>query len=851
MNTDYMSRAQELFQSAIALPANQRADFLRESAGDDANLRDEVESLLQHDQQATAAFMQTPDAPTLTQKMANLDATDNAGPDVDDQESPFDLSIEGYKITKELSRGGQGVVYQAIQDATRRDVAIKLLHDGAHASRATRRRFEREIELVAQLSHPNIISIFHSGRTADRRQFYVMDYVDGKPLDRYVRNSDLSLEDVLALIATICDAVQYAHGKGVIHRDLKPSNVLVAADGTPKILDFGLAKPLAATAESLISINQEIVGTLPYMSPEQAGGGPGAIDTRTDVYSLGVMLYELLTGQKPYPMGGFLTDVLRHIAETQPTPASRSWTRAAGVTHRAVRRMHVGECPIDGEVEAIVYKALAKERQWRYQSAGELARDIRHYLSGEPIEAKGDVLAYVLWKQTRRLFRQAPVAALLALCALLAPGFVVAVMFWRQASQERDVANAAISFLNNDVFQSIDPERSGRDVDVIDLLDAASARIEDRFADAPLQEASIRQTLGNFYGSLGENDEALGHLERTLKLRREKLGDRHLDVAETLVSLSRIYENTGRGVEAEDCLREALAIRERLLGRNDPMVADTVRQLAAFAGRQGNLELESILAARTGASDKVNRKPSEGGIPTRADDWRKSLDEQLARARRTHGDSHPEVARSLTELADRLSSAGNLTEAEPFYEEALSIWTEQLGAEHLRAREAFTKLEDTLSRLGKTEKMAPILEGRLDRALARGDNAMLLSAASWDVVKRPGYSADLYAKALEAATRACAMQPDNGAYQNTKGVAGYRAGLFERAHATLTHADKLNDGHPADVAFLAMSLARLGRTDEARQELELLRKMMRKDPWSTDAQSLLFLHEAESLEEFK
>lgn len=332
--------------------------------------------------------------------------------------TPLPQTIEGYELLRELSHGGQGVVYQAIQRSTKRKVAIKVLLQGPYASKAARKRFEREIELVAQLRHPNIISIFHSGVTVDGRQFYVMDYVRGQPLHRYVRQKNLSLEETLQLFAEVCEAVQYAHQRGVIHRDLKPSNIIVDAEGRPKVLDFGLAKWLAAPVDTVVSVSQQVLGTLPYMSPEQARGNPDEIDTRTDIYALGVILYELLTGHYPYPVAGQIVEVLRHIAETPPTPPSRTWSQDSGVTRRASGRPRKDDCPIDDEVQTIVLKCLSKERQRRYQSAGELARDMRHYVAGEPIEAKRESTWYVIRKSLRRY--RAPVAMAVAFVVLLA-----------------------------------------------------------------------------------------------------------------------------------------------------------------------------------------------------------------------------------------------------------------------------------------------------------------------------------------------------------------------------------------------------------------------------------------------
>ena len=329
-------------------------------------------------------------------------------------------NITGYRITRELKRGGQVAVYQAIQLSTKRKVAIKVPFEGVSTSGAVRRRFKREIELVAQLKHPNIIAIFDSGVASDGRQFFVMDYVRGQPLHTYVRERKLTLEETLRLFARICDAVQYAHLRGVIHRDLKPSNILIDIDGNPKVLDFGLAKTLTAPLETALSISQEVVGTLPYMSPEQTHGNPEEIDTRTDIYALGVVLYELLTGHYPYPVIGAMVDILRNIAETPPTPPSRQWTPDSGVTRRSSGRQRPGQCPIDDDVQTIVLKALAKERDRRYQSASELARDISHYLVGEPIEAKRDSFLYMAGKSFRRHRRNLLTLGAVTVVAMLA-----------------------------------------------------------------------------------------------------------------------------------------------------------------------------------------------------------------------------------------------------------------------------------------------------------------------------------------------------------------------------------------------------------------------------------------------
>ncbi|MCW5756043.1 MAG: protein kinase [Phycisphaeraceae bacterium] len=336
-------------------------------------------------------------------------------------------AFPGYDIVREIHRGGQGVVYQAVQLSTRRHVAVKVMHTGPFIGSSGRARFEREVQVLGQLDHPNIVRIHDSGVTPDGSCFYVMDYISGKPLDKLMEQGQLPVREALRLFAKICDAVNAAHLKGVIHRDLKPSNIRIDKHGEPIVVDFGLAKLAIPDLNEdpsgsgrMMSMTGQFIGSLPWASPEQAEGSPSNIDVRTDVYSLGVILYQLLTSRFPYEVLGNMRDVLDNILRAEPARPS------------TIRRQ------VNDEVETIVLKALAKQRDRRYQSAGELGRDVQRFLEGQPIEAKRDSGWYVLTKTLKRY--RVPVAlASVALVALVVFAITITYLY-RDAKTARDIA---------------------------------------------------------------------------------------------------------------------------------------------------------------------------------------------------------------------------------------------------------------------------------------------------------------------------------------------------------------------------------------------------------------------------
>jgi len=312
--------------------------------------------------------------------------------------------IEGYDIIEALPRGGQAVVYKAYQKATKRIVVVKVLMQGPHTSDRARYRFEQEVDLAANLKHPNIVTVYDSG-IAQGQYYYAMEYIEGKPLDRYVRSKELSIRQIMVLFGKVSSAVAYAHQRGVMHRDLKPGNILVDDEGEPHVLDFGLAKLTDKSAklgseQVMTSVAGQIIGTLAFMSPEQASAQPDAIDVRTDVYSIGVILYKILTNKFPYDITGSTVQILRNIQETEPDRPSKIMRQ------------------INSEVEAILLKALAKEPQRRYQSAAQLQNDIECWLTGLPIAARSDSSIYIVRKLITKHRYVSMVAGLLLIIIL-------------------------------------------------------------------------------------------------------------------------------------------------------------------------------------------------------------------------------------------------------------------------------------------------------------------------------------------------------------------------------------------------------------------------------------------------
>ncbi|MEM7755936.1 MAG: protein kinase [Planctomycetota bacterium] len=413
---------------------------------------------------------------------ARMQATHRSGPMVPGTPGG---TIPGYQVQRELHRGGQGVVYLATHEGTRRQVAIKVMLNGGFASPHDKVRFEREIQVLAQLNNPNIVTIHDSGQ-AGEHSFYVMDFVSGPTLDDFVAGADLSIRQKLELFVVVCHAVNAAHLRGVIHRDLKPSNIRVTPEGSPQVLDFGLAKvegddDLGATMPTEVTREGQFVGSLPWSSPEQARGESDRLDVRTDVYALGVILYQMLCGGEfPYEVDGPMRDVLDNIMTKAPA-------RPRSVDRR-----------IDAEIEAIVLKSLEKARERRYQSAGEFARDVERYLSGETIEARRWNKRYVVFKFLERN-RGVTFGVLGAFAVLLVGSVWTATLLTEQRLRDRDEAERASSLeAQLDKQREVSEDLVDQNELLTEQLSQASGNLNSlrsRVDELARENAELRQTI--------------------------------------------------------------------------------------------------------------------------------------------------------------------------------------------------------------------------------------------------------------------------------------------------------------------------------------------------------------------
>ncbi|MHC5109076.1 MAG: tetratricopeptide repeat protein [Planctomycetota bacterium] len=628
------------------------------------------------------------------------------------------VSIPGYTIMGEIHRGGQGVVYEATQESTRRKVAIKIIHQRAASGDVARLRFERETHVLGRLNHPHIVTIHDSG-IADGHAYFVMDYVKGLTLDAYAARQELTVDQLLRLFITICDALHEAHVRGIIHRDLKPGNILVDDRGAPRILDFGLAKiteDIDASSAQAVTVTGQFLGSMPWSSPEQAEGRWNDNDTRSDVYSLGVIFYQILTGTFPYPVVGAIRDVVRNIVEVEPR-------RPSSVRY------------ITDDFETILLKALSKEPQRRYQSAGDFAADLRRLRANEPIDAKRDSHWYVM---TKSLSRHRAVVAVVALVAvLLTVGLGVSTTLWQRAVEQRDRAlnaeklaeerladvSAARDDAQREALRSQTVERFlgemlasvtpglalGRDTTLLrEILKTAAARADTELIDQVEVAASVHHTIGNAYESLGLYQPAEHHLRQSLEMRRDVLDPNHPDIARSLTSLGVLFKRRGEYDNAAEVYRESLQIRRKAPQNASWTLVTALTDLGELKRVQNEEEaseayfreaLEIMKGLSGSDSHAEGTLRNNYGLLLRDQGKMKLATDQLRQAlkifERELGE-HPLTANTLSNLATCLMSQGERQEPEALLQIAIPLQERFLPPDHPQISQSLNSLANIL-----------------------------------------------------------------------------------------------------------------------------------------------------------
>ncbi|MHC5108359.1 MAG: tetratricopeptide repeat protein [Planctomycetota bacterium] len=649
MDATRLHRVEAIFQEIVTQPPEGRAALLEERCGSDMDLRDLVTQLLDNDSCGMGDFMQRP---AIAFAESGLDM-------------PVPNRVGSYRVVRQLGQGGMGVVYEAEQESPRREVALKLIRGGL-TSPSSLSRFRFEAEILGQLQHPGIARVFEAGVTdvdtdvgsAPSQPFFAMELVRGQPLGAHAAARSLGIRDRLGLVAEICDAVQYAHRKGVIHRDLKPGNIIVDETG-PKVLDFGVARatnPDLPSATLQTGVGQ-LVGTIAYMSPEQLEATAKEADASSDVYALGVVAYELLTGRLPFNVAEQpLPQAIRMISEQEAKPAGAVCEELAG------------------DVEAILGKAMDKSPQRRYASAAEFAADIRRYLRNEPVTARAPSAMYLMQRFARR--NRGLVAGMAATLLALVIGLSLALYAWGIASRERDEKGKAltaeqearaeaeaVTLFFADMLASADPENEGRDARVIDLLDSAAQSVDEEFDDQPIVAATLRHVIGSTYRGLGLYDQAEPHVRFALDTRMQELGPQALPTLESMQELGVLYNHWGRYSESQTLLEGAMDGYMATVGEEHENAIANLHERALLYRRQGRLNLGAELSHRA-----------------------------LELRKRQLGDEHPETLSAMNNLGVMYKRMGHYDEAQELYENTLSIRRRILGEEHPRTLTSMNNL---------------------------------------------------------------------------------------------------------------------------------------------------------------
>ena len=590
--------------------------------------------------------------------------------------------IGGFSLKRIIGSGGMGTVYEAMQEQPRRRVAVKMMKRGI-TSKSALRRFEFESQLLGRLQHPGIAQVYEAG-THDEGSggvpYFAMEYIaNARSLTEYAAEKKLGTRERLALFAKVCDAVQHGHLKGIVHRDLKPGNILVDSSGQPKIIDFGVAR--STDSDMAVTTLQtdvgQLVGTLQYMSPEQCAADSTDIDARSDVYAMGVVLYELLTGKPPYDVRqAAIHEAVRMVREEEPTKLS--------TIDRHLR----------GDIETIALKALEKERDRRYQSATELEQDISRYLSDEPIAAKAPGAIDYLRRFARK--HRAAAVAISSIFLVLVVAVIAVSIFAINAERAKTRAESARDFMT-DMFSSLNPQSGGGSAQqrIEHMLLDASDRVGTRFIDQPEVEARIRTVIGHTYLGVGLYEAAETHYRKALETRRRVLGNNHVDTLDVLGSLGYVLKHQGAYTEAEPYLRESLQGLRHTLGDEHIITLNTINSVGLLLSDQGRYDEAKVLFAEAIETGRrvfgVDHGTTLWAIKNMgvlltatgeyADAERYHL-ESLSGHKRVFGEEHPFTLESINNMGSLLLNQGKYDEAEVYYTEALETSRRVLGDEH-------------------------------------------------------------------------------------------------------------------------------------------------------------------------
>jgi eukaryotic-like serine/threonine-protein kinase len=727
MTPERWNQVKDLLDQALSRETEERGAFLDAACASDSELRAEVQSLLSEQDLIHSGFLQLP--PVLEQVSGSgIDSAQPRG-----AWSAGQFVAERFQLIRMLGEGGMGEVWLCDQTApVKRQVALKFVHSGSY-SRTGLQRFLLERQALALMEHPLIAKIFDAGTTAEGQPYLVMEYVPGRPITTYCDEKKLATPARLELFARVCEAVQHAHQKAIIHRDLKPSNILVVEmDGKPipRVIDFGIAKILAdqtadgSALHNSLSVFGGVMGTPGYISPEQADPNNHDIDTRADVYSLGVILYELLTGTLPVDPIGWqnkpFDEVLRSLREDDPQrPSARVSTQHDTLAAIAEKRDTESQKLVSllrGDLDSITMKALEKDRNRRYATPLDFSADIQHFLDHRPVQARPASAGYRLHKYVRR--NRIALIVAVAFAVVLVAAAAVTIRQSIRANREAAVAETVNEFLQNDLLaQAGTSAQSGTganpdpDLKVRTALDRAAVRIEGKFAKQPEVEATIRDTIGWTYSDLGLFPEARQQLERALELHRRILGPEHPKTLKSMMRVGWVAYAVGNYRDAEAFLNQALEAQRRVLGPEHPDTLQTMENLALLFINEGkktqaeavDVQLLEIRKRLLGpehpdtlqAMVNLARVYYSEGKQFQAE----APDVQILEIRkRLLGSEHPDTLKSMNNLASVYEAEDKYPEAEALNTETLEIEKRVLGPENPTTLQCMTQLAVVYSR---------------------------------------------------------------------------------------------------------------------------------------------------------